>query len=210
MFYHIKRRKTLLKEDDAQPQQQGAAETSAAAPKADPAKIKQINDQIVQINAQIQRAQEDYNNRVENLNRQKVQLQQQLVNAGGSLQTDEAFRPKHSSFSRNLYESIQLSKAELLAAIIKNTFRNLGDVSYTLPDTSSLRLARRIINYLNSQNWNDGKNHWDDVEGNIREFLSRGNISFSRREIDDFVRMLAEAMKQEDTFSWIFGNERYM
>lgn len=210
MFYHIKRRKTLLKEDDAQPQQQGAAETSAAAPKADPAKIKQINDQIVQINAQIQRAQEDYNNRVENLNRQKVQLQQQLVNAGGSLQTDEAFRPKHSSFSRNLYESIQLSKAELLAAIIKNTFRNLGDVSYTLPDTSSLRLARRIINYLNSQNWNDGKNHWDVVEGNIREFLSRGNISFSRREIDDFVRMLAEAMKQEDTFSWIFGNERYM
>ena len=206
---YIRKKKQQVNEDDTQQQNSQEQNTAQQAKPVDQNKIIQINNQIVNINNQIQRAEEDFNNKVENLKRQKIRLQQQLVDAGGSLKTDESFRPKYKSFSKNLYESLQMNKAELLVAVIKDTFKDLGDMSYTFSDSSSLRLARRIITYLNSQNWNDGRNHWDEVAENIREFLSRGTVSFSRREIDDFVNMLAENLKEDPTFSWIFGNERY-
>ena len=108
-----------------------------------------------------------------------------------------------------MYESLQMNKAEILAALIKNTFDRLKKISFSLSESGCLRLARKMINFLNMQNWNDGRNHWDEVEECVREFLSRGTVSFARREIDDFTKALAEDMKKDNTFAWIFGNERY-
>lgn len=209
MPVYIRKKKIKVNEDDAQQTTSTQQQQTTQQKVADANKIQQINNQILQINSQIQNAEQEFNNRVEQLKNQKLQLQKQLVDAGGSLKTDESFRPKYKNFSRNLYESLQMNKAEILAALIKNTFERLENMSYSLNETGCLRLARKMINFLNMQNWNDGRNHWDEVEECVREFLSRGTVSFARREIDDFTKALAEDMKKDNTFAWIFGNERY-
>lgn len=208
MSVYIRKKKTKVNEDNAQ-QITSTQQQTSPQKVADANKIEQINNQILQINAQIQDAEQQFNDRVEQLKNQKLQLQKQLVDAGGSLKTDESFRPKYKDFSRNLYESLQMNKAEILAALIKNTFDRLENISFSLSESGCLRLARKMINFLNMQNWNDGRNHWDEVEDCVREFLSRGTVSFARREIDDFTKALAEDMKKDNTFAWIFGNERY-
>lgn len=199
------RKKIRINEDDTQE----TTSTTSQQEIAKSNKISQINNQILQLNNQIQAAEQEYNQKVQNLKNQKLQLQKELVEAGGSLTTDESFRPKYRDFSRNLYESIQINKAELLAALIANTFDKLDNISFSLNKSGCTRLARKIINYLNAQNWNDGENHWEEVEECVRDFLTRGTVSFTRREIDLFTAELSEDMRKDTTFSWIFGNERY-
>lgn len=199
------RKKIRINEDDTQE----TTSTTSQQEIVKSNKISQINNQILQLNNQIQAAEQEYNQKVQNLKNQKLQLQKELVEAGGSLTTDESFRPKYRDFSRNLYESIQINKAELLAALIANTFDKLDNISFSLNKSGCTRLARKIINYLNAQNWNDGENHWEEVEECVRDFLTRGTVSFTRREIDLFTAELSEDMRKDTTFSWIFGNERY-
>jgi flagellar motor protein MotB len=108
-------------------------------------------------------------------------------------------------FSKKLYESLQSSKAEELAAAVKNTFDNLDTLSYYMDNKGCTTFARRLLAWLNEQNWNDGKDHWDDVEEKIRMLLSGGNISMSRREISEFSTEFQNVLRNNTVFGWIFG-----
>ena len=108
-------------------------------------------------------------------------------------------------FSRTLFESLQTSKAEELAAAVKTTFDHLDTLSYYLDNKGCTTFARRLLAWLNEQNWNDGKDHWEDVEEKVRMLLSSGNISMSRREISEFNNEFQKVLKTNTVFGWIFG-----
>jgi len=108
-------------------------------------------------------------------------------------------------FSKKLYESLQSSKAEELAAAVKTTFDNLDTLSYYMDSKGCTTFARRLLAWLNEQNWNDGKDHWEDVEEKVRILLSGGNISMSRREISEFSEEFQKVLRNNTVFGWIFG-----
>lgn len=108
-------------------------------------------------------------------------------------------------FSKKLYESLQSSKAEELAAAVKTTFDNLDTLSYYMDAKGCTTFARRLLAWLNEQNWNDGKDHWEDVEEKVRILLSGGNISMSRREISEFSTEFQKVLRNNTVFGWIFG-----
>lgn len=108
-------------------------------------------------------------------------------------------------FSKKLYESLQSSKAEELAAAVKTTFDNLDTLSYYMDAKGCNTFARRLLAWLNEQNWNDGKDHWEDVEEKVRILLSGGNISMSRREISEFNTEFQKVLRNNTVFGWIFG-----
>ena len=108
-------------------------------------------------------------------------------------------------FSKKLYESLQSSKAEELAAAVKTTFDNLDTLSYYMDAKGCTTFARRLLAWLNEQNWNDGKDHWEDVEEKVRILLSGGNISMSRREISEFSEEFQKVLRNNTVFGWIFG-----
>lgn len=171
--------------------------------------IAALRNKIVTMQQQLQQKEEQLNNFRNITNKQIIMINQQLVKLGAApagVPSSESVNTKFR-FSKRLYESLVTSKSDELAAAVKTTLDNLDGLSYYMDAKTIKAFARRILAWINDQDWNDGKDHWDDLEDKIRQMLSNGTVSMSRREINLFVEEFAKVLDDNTVFSWIFGNK---
>ena len=197
----------LFEEDQPAPQQ-GSPEAAKAAHQAQSVnalKIKLAND-IATITASIDAKEKEFNDfKANQLNKINL-LRKQAADAGIDL-SGNASEGKKYRFSKKLYEAMNTNKADELAAAFKVTFDRLDTLSFYLDDKGCLTFARRLLAWINEQGWNDGLNHWEEVEEKLRLLFTNGTVSMSRREISEFIETFKEVLINNTVFAWIFGNK---
>jgi hypothetical protein len=198
----------LVEEDQPVQQQQNSPEAVKAAQQAQSAnalKIKLAND-IATLTASIDKKEKEFNDfKANQLNKINL-LRKQAAEAGIDL-SGNASESKTYRFSKKLYEAMNTNKADELAAAFKVTFDRLDTLSFYLDDKGCLTFARRLLAWINEQGWNDGLNHWEEVEEKIRLLFTNGTVSMSRREISEFIDTFKEVLINNTVFAWIFGNK---
>ena len=197
-----------LVEEDQQTPQQGSPEATRAANQAQSVsalKIKLAND-IATLTASINKKEKEFNDfKANQLNKINL-LRKQAADAGIDL-SGNASEGKKYRFSKKLYEAMNTNKADELAAAFKVTFDRLNTLSFYLDDKGCLTFARRLLAWINEQGWNDGLNHWEEVEEKLRLLFTNGTVSMSRREISEFIETFKEVLINNTVFAWIFGNK---
>ena len=200
-----------LFEEDQPAQQQSSPEATQATKPAQPAqsvsslKIKLAND-IANLTASIDKKEKEFNDFKANQINKINLLRKQAAEAGIDL-SGNASESKKYRFSKKLYEAMNTNKADELAAAFKVTFDRLDTLSFYLDDKACLTFARRLLAWINEQDWNDGLNHWGEVEEKIRLMFTNGTVSMSRREISEIVDTFKDVLKNSTVFAWIFGNK---
>lgn len=167
--------------------------------------IEGLRAKIVNLQSQIQRKEETFNREKANLQKQIIMINDQLVKLGAAPTQDKNEGVTYK-FSKKLYESLVTSKADELYGAIKGTLDKLDDLSYYMDNKTCQTFAKRLLAWLNEQDWNDGQNHWDDFEDHVRQMLTSGTISLSRREINSFISEFSKVLKENTVFGWIFGH----
>ena len=202
-----------LFEEDQPVQQQGSPEAAQAAQQAQSAKVQQANalkiklaNDIATLTASINKKEKEFNDFKSNQLNKINLLRKQAAEAGIDL-SGNASESKTYRFSKKLYEAMNTNKADELAAAFKVTFDRLDTLSFYLDDKGCLTFARRLLAWINEQGWNDGLNHWEEVEEKIRLLFTNGTISMSRREISEFIDTFKEVLINNTVFAWIFGNK---
>ena len=168
--------------------------------------IEGLRAKIVNLQSQIQRKEETFNREKANLQKQIIMINDQLVKLGAAPTQDKNECVTYK-FSKKLYESLVTSKADELYGAIKGTLDKLDDLSYYMDNKTCQTFAKRLLAWLNEQGWNDGQNHWDDFEDHVRQMLTSGSISLSRREINSFISEFSKVLKENTVFGWIFGHK---
>lgn len=168
--------------------------------------IEGLRAKIVNLQSQIQRKEETFNREKANLQKQIIMINDQLVKLGAAPTQDKNEGVTYK-FSKKLYESLVTSKADELYGAIKGTLDKLDDLSYYMDNKTCQTFAKRLLAWLNEQGWNDGQNHWDDFEDHVRQMLTSGSISLSRREINSFISEFSKVLKENTVFGWIFGHK---
>lgn len=168
--------------------------------------IEGLRAKIVNLQSQIQRKEETFNREKANLQKQIIMINDQLVKLGAAPTQDKNEGVTYN-FSKKLYESLVTSKADELYGAIKGTLDKLDDLSYYMDNKTCQTFAKRLLAWLNEQGWNDGQNHWDDFEDHVRQMLTSGTISLSRREINSFISEFSKVLKENTVFGWIFGHK---
>lgn len=198
-----------LVEEDQQAPQQGSPEAAQAAHQeqsVNALKVKLAND-IATLTASIDKKEKEFNDfKANQLNKINL-LRKQAAEAGIDL-SGNASESKTYRFSKKLYEAMNTNKADELAAAFKVTFDRLDTLSFYLDDKGCFTFARRLLAWINEQGWNDGLNHWEEVEEKIRLLFTNGTVSMSRREISEFIDTFKEVLINNTIFAWIFGNKR--
>ena len=202
-----------LFEEDQPVQQQGSPEAAQAAQQAQSAKVQQANalkiklaNDIATLTASINKKEKEFNDfKANQLNKINL-LRKQAADAGIDL-SGNASEGKKYRFSKKLYEAMNTNKADELAAAFKVTFDRLDTLSFYLDDKGCLTFARRLLAWINEQGWNDGRNHWEEVEEKLRLLFTNGTVSMSRREISEFIETFKEVLINNTVFAWIFGNK---
>lgn len=202
-----------LFEEDQPVQQQGSPEAAQAAQQAQSAKVQQPNalkiklaNDIATLTASIDKKEKEFNDfKANQLNKINL-LRKQAADAGIDL-SGNASEGKKYRFSKKLYEAMNTNKADELAAAFKVTFDRLDTLSFYLDDKGCLTFARRLLAWINEQGWNDGLNHWEEVEEKMRLLFTNGTVSMSRREISEFIETFKEVLINNTVFAWIFGNK---
>ena len=197
----------LFEEDQPAPQQ-GSPEAAKAAHQAqsdNALKIKLAND-IAALTASIDNKEKEFNDFKANQINKINLLRKQAADAGIDL-SGNASENKKYRFSKKLYEAMNTNKADELAAAFKVTFDRLDTLSFYLDDKGCLTFARRLLAWINEQGWNDGLNHWEEVEEKMRLLFTNGTVSMSRREISEFIETFKEILINNTVFAWIFGNK---
>ena len=202
-----------LFEEDQPVQQQGSPEAAQAAQQAQSAKVQQANalkiklaNDIATLTASINKKEKEFNDfKANQLNKINL-LRKQAADAGIDL-SGNASEGKKYRFSKKLYEAMNTNKADELAAAFKVTFDRLDTLSFYLDDKGCLTFARRLLAWINEQGWNDGLNHWEEVEEKMRLLFTNGTVSMSRREISEFIETFKEVLINNTVFAWIFGNK---
>ena len=202
-----------LFEEDQPVQQPGSPEAAQAAQQAQSAKAQQANalkiklaNDIATLTASINKKEKEFNDfKANQLNKINL-LRKQAADAGIDL-SGNASEGKKYRFSKKLYEAMNTNKADELAAAFKVTFDRLDTLSFYLDDKGCLTFARRLLAWINEQGWNDGLNHWEEVEEKLRLLFTNGTVSMSRREISEFIETFKEVLINNTVFAWIFGNK---
>ena len=202
-----------LFEEDQPVQQQGSPEAAQAAQQAQSAKVQQANalkiklaNDIATLTASINKKEKEFNDfKANQLNKINL-LRKQAADAGIDL-SGNASEGKKYRFSKKLYEAMNTNKADELAAAFKVTFDRLDTLSFYLDDKGCLTFAKRLLAWINEQDWNDGFNHWEEVEEKLRLMFTNGTVSMSRREISEFIETFKEVLINNTVFAWIFGNK---
>jgi hypothetical protein len=186
-----------------QPSQQ--QQPSKNAQKEEVLKVK-LATQIATLTAAIDKKEKEFNDfkaaQINKINLIRKQAAEMGVDLSGNASESKTYR-----FSKKLYEAMNTNKADELAAAIKVTFDRLDTLSFYLDDRGCATFGRRLLAWINEQGWNDGLDHWEEVEEKIRLLFTNGSISMSRREITEFVEQFKEILMNNTVFSWIFGNK---
>jgi hypothetical protein len=162
--------------------------------------------QIATLTAAIDKKEKEFNDfkaaQINKINLLRKKAAEMGVDLSGNASESKTYR-----FSKKLYEAMNTNKADELAAAIKVTFDRLDTLSFYLDDRGCATFGRRLLAWINEQGWNDGLDHWEEVEEKIRLLFTNGSISMSRREITEFVEQFKEILMNNTVFSWIFGNK---
>lgn len=201
---------SAMLEDDANVNQQNDAQQAAID-----AKNKQIDSlktQYMQVQAQIQQKTKQYQTDIANLKNKMLLIGTQIAKLGGEVMdtkqaASEAVNVSYR-LSKKLFESLQSSKTDELADVIQATFDKLIHLSYHMDPKASMTFARRLVSWINEQNWNDGENHSEELGERVRSYLSGNSVSMSRKEINDFNDEFLNILKDNSVFNWIFGRRR--
>lgn len=200
---------------------QNNTQAQTAQANATEQKIATLKAQYMQVQQQIQQKTKQYQTDVSNLKNKMLLIASQISAAGGNIiDTKQAANEevqRDYSLSRNLFESLQSNKAEELQNMILTSFEELPDLSFSMDNKSALTFARRLLTWINEQNWNDGEDHSRDLGERIVMYLTGNSVSMSTREIKDFTDKFLEILKGNTVFNWIFGrgvkhqrfNQRY-
>lgn len=200
----------LFEEDQhvQQQQQQSSPETKQVVNRvqSDNALRIKLANEIAALTASINKKEKEFNdfkaNQINKINLLRKQAADAGIDLSGNVSENKKYR-----FSKKLYEAMNTNKADELAAAFKVTFDRLDSLSFYLDDKGCLTIARRLLAWINEQGWNDGLNHWPEVEEKLRFLFTNGTISMSRREISEFIDMFKEVLISNTVFAWIFGNK---
>jgi hypothetical protein len=193
--------------------------TTVTAPTNDTSatQIATLKNQYMQVQQQIQIKTKQYQTDVNNLKNKMLMIASQIAKLGGDAidtkQGANESRKVSYRLSKNLFESLQTNKADELTDIIIRTFDELPELSYILDDKGSFTFARRLLSWINEQDWNDGEDHSAELGDRVVMYLSGNSVSMSKREISDFIEKFLLILKENTIFNWIFGrdikNKRY-
>lgn len=203
------RKKKCLTEDDVQPVPQDNQADSKKLQNTQ--EVDRLNQDIVKCQKAINTAEQRYQEEKKRQNNNINQLQQKITNLGGTAITpigkNESSTIKFR-LSKKLFEAIQRGKIEEFADVTKAGFESLPDISYVMNDKGCINFAKKIVRFLNEQNWNDNENHWNELKDYIEETLTNINISLSKREINQLIDAFDSELRVRSLFSWIFGNDK--
>lgn len=201
MNVYIRRYKKLTEDE----QQQSSSNNSQSTSKAE---IEKLNKDIIACKNAINVAEQRYQEEKKRQNNIILQKSQQIAALGGaSIDVQTKNESLSFRFSRKLYEAVQRGKLDEMQDIILSVFEVLPDLSYHMDEKSSYNFGRKIIAFLNEQNWTDGVNHWEDLERFLYNMISNMNISLSKKEINNFISAFHGILQERTLFAWIFGNE---
>ena len=193
-----------------QPQQKQQSQPTAAQATASK-QVETLKAQYMQVQLQIQQKTKLYQTDVANLKNKMLQIANQIAKLGGdAIDTKQAIGESDNakySLSKKLYESLLSSKADELSAAIIATFDSLPDISFSMDSKAARTFARRLLSWINEQNWNDGMDHSEDLAERTRMYLSGNSVSMSRKEINDFNDAFMTVLKDNTVFNWIFGRK---
>lgn len=171
------------------------------------AKAKQLRAQITELQNQLTAAKREYTNRCTNIENQIHLRNKALVDMGEAPVSTVSESLITYCKSKKLFESAQLSKADELCAAITTANDRLENLSYHIDSKSAMLFARKILSFINEKYWNDGEDHWNELEDYFRSIIVKSNISFSRKELNDFLAEFKNVLKENTGYTWIFGNK---
>lgn len=169
-------------------------------------KVAQLQKEIVELQGRLNLLKRTYDQNVYNL-RQQIDLRNKQITTLGGIPVGNTISEGFVSYikSKKLFESAQLSKADELCAAISAANDSLETLSYHIDSKSAMSFARKLLVFINEKYWNDGENHWDELEDYFRTIIIKSNISFSRRELNQFLESFENILRKNTAYGWIFG-----
>lgn len=154
----------------------------------------------------------EYNDLKSKISQQILLIKKQAADNGVPLDANESVYVDYG-YSKILYESLtQDSNISALADIIKNTFDKLvGQLSYYFDDKGCLTWAKELNSWLNDNklNWFRHENHWNDVEEELKRYMTKSKSRFLAGDCSRFISAFKDELingKSKAVFGWIFGN----
>lgn len=169
-------------------------------------KIAQLQKEIVDLQGRLNMLKRTYDQNVYTL-RQQIDLRNKTIATLGGTPVSGTVTESQIAYvkSKKLFESAQTSKVDELCAAINTANENLETLSYHIDTRSALSFARKLLVFLNDKLWNDGSNHWEEFSDYFRSLLVKSTVSFSRRELNEFLEEFERILKNNTTYNWIFG-----
>ena len=162
------------------------------------------NASIVSEYKKIRDAKSAYNDKMKQIEENRIQIADEIAKLGGDV-PENLVESMKFSFSKNLFESVVNNRTADMCNIIVESFDDIPDLSYQPSAIRCKTYARLVIGYINSSNWNDKINHWDDLEIFIRKTLSKSTVSLSKKEFEKFINNFKIKIRNSVMFNWIFG-----
>lgn len=203
-----------LKEDAQQVDKQNDQQSgNAQKPNAQTLAQKYIN-QITALQQQLANKEKEYNELKSKISQQIILIKKQAGDNGILLGSNESVKVNYD-YSKTLYEALtQDSNISILADIIKTTFDKLvGQLSYYFDDKGCLTWAKELNSWLNDNklNWFRHENHWNDVEEELKRYMTKSKSRFLAGDCSRFISAFKDELingKSKAVFGWIFGNGR--
>lgn len=167
--------------------------------------VKQFNDYETFYKRRQLQIEREHTEKSAMFNNQISALKKQIADKGGVVSESLTKDTINYCKSKVLFESAQLSKADELCAAISAANDSLETLSYHIDSKSAMSFARKLLVFINEKYWNDGENHWDELEDYFRTIIIKSNISFSRRELNQFLESFENILRKNTAYGWIFG-----
>lgn len=219
----IKKPKNKVNEDDIQNADGGSnanQEVDVQKQQAENQRSIQVNRQIVELmnkklnkKTQYQNTTSTYQQEVRDIETQLVQLAKQKADLGEDVDINMVESVKLSrKFWKKLYEATSgNSRTEDLYVIIRLSFSQIENLSFTPSDTWCKTKARNITTYIysnfddiNSKTYHDTDAFLDFVEKSIND----GFVSLSMRERDAFMRNFEDNLSKSPMLGYIINNSK--
>lgn len=168
-------------------------------------KVSAINGQIAELINQRLQEKTAYQEKVKGIEAKIVQLQKQLADLGEAVDPsviEESVRtPK---FSRMIFESVT-NRTDEMYVVLKTSFDEIEDLSYTPEDTKLKRFAKTIIGYINRSSFQSEDDKEQSFKDYVMTMLNNSHVSMTKKETQSFINILSNTLRENAMFSWIFA-----
>ena len=199
----IKRKKRTINEDDVQTNNNNNTTDTSQEVKTNVQQennLKSVNDNIVQLLKQKHDLKNQYYTAVKPIEAQLIQYAKQQADLGENVDINliESYsKAMKISFWRKLCEAT-INRTDEMLSLIKISFYQVDNLSYTPDDTWCKTLARRIIEYINDTP--EQELNRDTMIDFITDRVNAGRISLSSREKTEFINKLIENLESSPLF----------